>query len=105
MTPSFNYIRNRLRRGLRRYLRTLGSSNKHYHRSIKHRKRVWESYPSHIRLTIFLFIPIIILITFFKDYISNNPVIIVFILFYVIILFLIEIWYAGSDEYRKMIKD
>ena len=98
---NFQYIYKRLVKGFKRYIRTIGFKYKHYHRSIKHRKRVWNTSPEHVRFVFFLALPIIVIMTLFEDQLRENILFLLFLQIYLLVVILAEFWYAGSDEYLK----
>ena len=93
----------RLKLGFRRTIRQWNPFRQYrYRKQILHNRRVFKSTPDILNIIIFISGLVFITIQMIdKNFFSSNPIIFVLGLLYLISLFFISIWYAGSDEYLK----
>jgi len=97
------YIVRRLKLGLRRTARQWNPVRKyHFRKSIRHRKRVFQSTPDIINILLIGLFGVFALLQLYDDTIyTSNPLFLWLFLILAILLFILNIWYAGCEDYLK----
>ena len=93
----------RFKLGFKRTVQFWNPFLKHkYRKRIRHNQAVLHSTPFYLNIIIGSIVVVLFYLKITNNYIlSNDPLVFATLVFSIVFLFIIECWYAGSDEYIK----